>query len=407
MCGNVKRGLATASGRSATVDTFILIATQTWRRLSCLRAETGEELWRYEYPTDFVDLYGYDGGPRSSPVVDQDRVYILGAEGMLHCLRTTDGTLLWKCDTVDQFGVVLNFFGVGSTPLIEGDLLITMVGGSSLEDQQIPRGQLDRVRGNGTGIVAFDKMTGAVKYAVSNELASYASPVVATINGHRKCFAFCRGGLLAFDTDTGSINFHHPWRDTELVSVNASTPVVVGNEVFISEAYGPGSCLLDLQPGGFYISWRDPPRSRYRAMRAHFNTPVYHEGYLYACSGRHPRELELRCISWRTGEKMWSVPTKLRSTLLYVDQHLFNLEERGKLQLIKANPRRFELVAEVDLGVRHDRPPEADSSAVSGPLLDFPCWAAPILSHGLLFLRGKTRVVCLELIPKNTPPVGQ
>jgi len=120
-------------------------------RATCYHAETGGELWRFEYPTQFRDLYGYNGGPRCSPVLDGNRVYLMGAEGMLHCLNATKGTLIWKCDTVARFGVVQNFFGVGSTPIIEDDLLIAIIGGSPRDDQQIPPGQLDRVTGDGSG----------------------------------------------------------------------------------------------------------------------------------------------------------------------------------------------------------------------------------------------------------------
>ena len=124
----------------------------------------------------------------------------------------TDGQVIWKCDTAEQFGVIQNFFGVGSTPIVEGDLLIAVVGGSPPEDRRIPRGQLDRVSGNGSGIVAFDKMTGHVRYQITDELAGYASPVTATIDGRRWCFAFCRGGLVAFEPKTGTIDFQYPWR---------------------------------------------------------------------------------------------------------------------------------------------------------------------------------------------------
>ena len=95
-------------------------------RLSCLNAETGDFLWKFEYPTAYVDQYGYDGGPRCCPVVEDDRVYIFGAEGMLYCLRFDDkgAKPLWKVDTQAEFGVVQNFFGVASAPVIEKDLLI-------------------------------------------------------------------------------------------------------------------------------------------------------------------------------------------------------------------------------------------------------------------------------------------
>ena len=98
--------------------------------LTCMKSETGEELWRFEYPTDYEDLYGYNNGPRTCPVVDGNRVYIFGAEGMLHCVTVSDGKLLWSLDTTAKFHVVQNFFGVGSAPVIEGELLIVQIGGS-------------------------------------------------------------------------------------------------------------------------------------------------------------------------------------------------------------------------------------------------------------------------------------
>jgi hypothetical protein len=150
-------------------------------RLVALESETGKQLWEFSYPTSFEDMYGYDNGPRGSPVVDGDRVYILGAHGMLHCLSVADGRALWRLDTMQKYGVVENFFGVGSTPLVERDLLIVPVGGSPPEAQQVPRGQLDRVKGNNSAIVALDKLSGQPRYTLSDELASYASPVATTI----------------------------------------------------------------------------------------------------------------------------------------------------------------------------------------------------------------------------------
>jgi outer membrane protein assembly factor BamB len=357
-------------------------------RLTCMDARTGEDIWRFDYPTDYVDMYGYNGGPRCSPVIDDDRVYIFGVEGMLHCLRAHDGQPIWKVDTAKQFGVVQNFFGVGSTPVVEGRLLIVMVGGSPPESQNVPRGQLDRVVGNGSGVVAFDKMTGAVAYRITDELASYAPPKLATINGRRWCFVFARGGLVGFEPATGKVDFHYPWRAKKLESANASSPVVVADQVFISETYGPGSSLLRVRPGAYDVVWRDEPRSRKRAMQTHWNTPIYHDGYLYGSSGRHTYEAELRCIHWETGKIAWSIPDLTRMSLLYVDGHFICLGEYGHLLLVKTDPREFQLVTSTLL---RDKDGER--------LLEYPCWAAPILSHGLLYVRGKDRLVCLELIP--------
>ena len=359
-------------------------------RLVCLNSETGQLLWKFTYPTDYKDLYGYSNGPRCCPVVDRDRVYIYGAEGILHCLSAIDGQQLWRVDTTATFGVVQNFFGVGSAPVVEDKLLIVQVGGSPAEAQALP-GQLDQVTGNGSGVVALDKYTGKVVYKISNQLASYASPVLATIGDRRWCFLFARGGLLGFDPGNGKIDFEYAWRAKKLESVNASNPVVVGDQVLISETYGPGSSLLSVRPNGYEIVWRDDPNRREKAMQTHWNTPIHHGGYLYGSSGRHSSNAELRCIEWQTGKVRWSQPDLGRCSLLLVDGHFVCLAEYGTLRLIRANPDKFDQVAETVLSAEDPGPKDR--------VLSYPAWAAPALSHGLLYVRGKDRLVCLELIP--------
>ncbi len=361
-------------------------------QLECLQSETGEPIWKFEYPTRYEDLYGYDNGPRCCPVVDDDRVYIFGAEGMLHCLKVVDGSVLWKVDTQSEFGVIQNFFGVGSTPVVAGDVLIANIGGSPEESQSVPPGQLDRVKGNGSGVVAFDKLTGTVRYQFSDELASYASPTLATIDGRRWCFIFARGGLIGFDPTTGKQDFYFPWRSGILESVNASNPVVVGNEVLISETYGPGAALLRVKPGGYEVVWKDEARTREKILQTHWNTPVYHDGYVYGSSGRHTENAELRCVEWKTGKLMWSRPELTRSSLLEVEGRFFCLTEYGDLFVMHANPQKFDPIGQISLNA----PPEGPDGQ-RAKLLRYPAWAAPILSHGLLYVRGVDRIVCIEL----------
>jgi outer membrane protein assembly factor BamB len=308
---------------------------------------------------------------------------------MLHCVHANDGRLRWRVDTANRFGVIQNFFGVGSTPVIEKTRLLVMVGGSPDDTRQTYRGGLDEVQPNGTCVVAFDKLTGEVVWTAGDDLASYASLKVTTIGQRRWGFAFARAGLIGFDPETGSVDFHYPWRAKKLESVNASTPVVVGDEVFISETYGPGSSLLKVRPGGYEVVWRDDPETRDKAMQTHWNTPIYRDGYVYGCSGRHAYNAELRCIRWDTGEIMWSVPRLTRTSLLYVDGHFLCLGEYGQLFVFKANPRRFQIVASVAEGELRNEQGEA--------LLEYPCWAAPILAGRLLYVRGKDRLVCLDL----------
>jgi hypothetical protein len=168
----------------------------------------------------------------------------------------------------------------------------------------------------------------------------------------------------------------------------------VGNEVFLSEAYGPGSALLRVKPGAYDVVWRDPP-GRNKAMQCHWNTPIYHAGYLYGSSGRYSSTAELRCIEWRTGKMMWSRPGLRLASLLYVDGHFVCLSEDGVLRLVMATEKQYVEVAKAVVRANVESP----------PLIKAPAWAAPIVSHGLLYVRGVDRLVCLRLIPETSPRV--
>jgi outer membrane protein assembly factor BamB len=352
-------------------------------RLRALKAEDGETLWTFEYNTTYRDMYGYNGGPRSSPVVDGDRVYCLGPEGMLCCVRASDGKEVWKLDTSAEFNVVQNFFGVGSSPVIEGDLLLVPIGGSKSKDVSF-----EELEGNGTGLVAFDKYTGKVKWKSSNEHAGYASPVVKTVGKRRWCLLFARGGLVGLDPADGKVDFTFPWRANLLESANAANPIVVGDRVLITECYQLGSALLEIRPGGYKEVWTDKERGRHKALMCHWNTPIHVDGYVYGSSGRHKEDAELKCVELATGKVQWEEPGLKRCQLLHVEGHLVCLGETGTLDLLKVNPKKYERISRVVL--------KKDGTE----LLEEPAWAAPILSHGLMWVRGNNRLVCLDVRKK-------
>jgi outer membrane protein assembly factor BamB len=259
-----------------------------------------------------------------------------------------------------------------------------MVGGSP---PGAPRIHSGGVKPNGAAVVAFDKLSGEVRYQVGNDLAGYAAVKLATIGGRRWGLAFARGGLLGFDPATGAIDFHYPWRASVLESVNAATPVVVGDRVLISETYGPGSALLAVRRGGYDVVWRDGSR-RDRSLACHWNTPVHEDGVVYASSGRNSGEAELRAVELATGKVLWSEPGLLHASLLSVDGHFVALSENGVLRLLRHNREKYDPVAELTLRQHGKR------------LLDPPAWNAPVLAHGILYVRGRSHLVALELIPE-------
>jgi PQQ-like domain len=377
-----------SKGRLFQFDRF-----EDMERLTCLNAETGVELWRWESAVQYNDMYGYNNGPRSSPVVDNDRVYVYGVAGNFACIDVVQGRELWKTNLSEKFGVVQNFFGVGSSPCLFEDKVLVMVGGSPESSKRVPAGRLNFVEPNRSAMVALNKQTGAEQYRVGNYLASYSAPIIAKIQEQPWCVTLVREGLFIFDPRDGSKESFFPWRASILESVNAAWPIVDGNRIFISETYEKGAAYLEFDRKNLKPVWVDQQQQRNQAMRAHWATPILESGFLFGCSGRNEPDADLRCIRLDDATVKWTHRNHDRTTGLLVDGHLLILGEHGRLQLIRMNPDKYEPVTELDLG---------EMNAPDGqPWLESPSWAPPVLAHGLLYLRGKNRLVCLELIPER------
>lgn len=354
-------------------------------RLTCFVAETGEILWAVEDPVEYSDMYGYNNGPRASPVVSGEYVVTYGVAGRLSVRKVSDGACVWSTETSDVYQVPQNFFGVASCPLVWHNDLWVMVGGTK-----------DGTGPSGTAMVCFDLDTGREIARVGEYLASYATPIVAEFGGRPYLLSLVREGLLVIDLQDRSFSDFKYWRAEIRESVNAASPVVVGGEILISETYGPGSISFELRDGKLHETWRDVDSRKDKLLRAHWATPVVLGEYIYACSGRNEPDASLRCIHWPTKKLMWSERIRERTTLLAVDEYLIVLCESGYLLLIKQDPSKMDVVARVDyekLGIRDD---------YRRPIVAYPAWAPPVLSHGLLFIRGVNTIVCHDLGDKAT-----
>ena len=394
-------GLGTVSeGRFFQLDTSRQFDAVTSRlesreRLRCFDFGSGAELWSKSNSFQYSDLLGYEDGPRTSPTIVGDRVITYGVTGVLKCRQVKDGKEMWSVDTNTDYGVVQIFFGVGSSPLVLGDNVIVMVGGSPPEDQNIAPMQLDRVTHNGTAVVAFDLDNGREVWRTGDDLASYSSPRPITIDGTEYVLVFARTGLLLVDPVKGKTEWQFEHRASIRDSVNAMVPVVSGDQVFISECYELGSALLQVSKGQPRVIWKDPPRDRRRqAMRSHWATPVLVDGFLYGCSGRNAPDSDLRCVSWETGEVEWVDSRRIRSSLARIGDHLMLLEERGLLQILRVNSKELDVVAEWDLS-------EDDGPR---PGIKYPCWAAPVIVGNRILVRGTDRILCLEFALQKTQP---
>jgi outer membrane protein assembly factor BamB len=345
--------------------------------IECMHPETGASLWRFRYPTAYEDRYGYNNGPRSSPVIDGPRVYVMGAETKLHCLDLASGKVLWKRDLRTEYKVTQDFFGTATSPLVEGALLIVNVG----------------ARGGPTA-VAFDKTTGKEVWRAGRQWGpSYASPVPAVVHGKRRVFVFAggessppSGGLMSIDPANGRVDFEFPWRSRTVESVNASCPVVFDNKVFISASYRTGGALVEIRPDFTHrVLWTT------QEFALHFNTPIYRNGYLYGFDGRNEPDASLACVDaasgkvvWREtpewmetielrGQKQTELMSTYRGTLLAVDGAFLCLGEWGHLLWLDLTPRGYREISRTWLFAARES------------------WALPVVSRGLLYVTQNSR----------------
>jgi len=324
--------------------------------VECLDSATGKEIWRFDYPTHYRDDFGFDEGPRSTPSISAGRVYTFGAEGILHCLDFATGKKLWAVDTHQQFDVRKGFFGAACSPLVEGRLVLLNIGGAKP-----------------SGLVAFDRETGKVMWAVSRDEASYSSPVAATVGAVRTVFCFTRSGLIGVDPAVGSLRFEFPWRARMQASVNAATPLVVGEVVFISASYQTGAALLQVTGSVVKKVWSSDD-----VLSNHYASSIAHNEYLYGYHGRQEQGPSLRCVQLQTGKVMWSVESFGSGTVTLAGEHLLVLKEGGELLVAAATPKAFQPVAKAQI--------------VPGTAR-----AYPALAQGRLYVRNDNNLVCISL----------
>lgn len=347
--------------------------------IECLRPETGERYWSYRYGTDFSDRYGYNNGPRSSPVIDGGHVYTYGAQGKLHCFRLKTGQVVWRRDIAAEFRVPQDFFGIATTPLIEEDLLILNVGAPG-----------------GPEVAAFDKLTGRMVWGAGDQWgASYATPVIARVHGMRRLFVLGGGesrppvgGLLSINPRDGEVDFRFPWRSRSYESVNASCPVVTGNRVLVSATYRTGAALIEVKSDSTFAKvWENSD------FDLHWTTAVYDQGHYYAFSGRNEPDAQLTCVNASSGETVWSESLEwqeavqvqgeertihaspLRGNLLKVDGRFLALGEHGHLLWLDLSPAGPRILDRTRLFLARET------------------WAPPVISRGLLYVSQNSRSI--------------
>lgn len=323
-----------------------------------LDAATGQPRWKQSFQTHYGGGVSPDNGPRCTPLVDRDCVYLFGADGDLHSLGLADGKPLWSRQLYQECHAPGGYFGAGSTPIIEGELLLVNVGGKE-----------------GTGIVALDRTTGKTRWQKTDEQASYSSPVAATIGTQRHIVFVARLNVVSVDPQTGAERFRFPF-GARGPSANAANPVLVGDRLFVTACYGVGARLAQIGTSGAKILWEND-----ESLSSHYTTPIEHQGFLYGIDGRQDVGVaELRCIELATGKVRWKQPDFGTGNFIAVDDKLLIQKTSGELVLMKLSPERFIQLATARLF--------PEGSVVQ---------ALPALAAGRLFVRDENVLQAVQV----------
>ncbi len=286
-------GPVVADGRVFVTDFEFLPETKVMdgtERILALDEQTGDVLWTHDWPAAYRNLQlSYATGPRATPTVDGDRVYVAGSSGKLLCLETATGREVWSHDAVAEYDTTIPVWGVTSAPLIEDDLAIFLVGGEP-----------DAL------VVAFDKRTGAEVWRALDVVAEmgYNQPVVYEAGGVRQLIIWHPTGVSSLNPATGDVYWDVPWEVPMAVTV--PTPVRSDNYLFFSQFYG-GSLMLRLdtdRPEATTL-WQIKGASEMpdgtAALHAMITTPIVEGDYIYGVDSYG----ELRGLDATTGERLW------------------------------------------------------------------------------------------------------
>lgn len=318
----------------------------------------GTELWTFKYPTKFKDGIRQDNGPRSTPTILDGQIYTYGAEGELHCVDLKTGQRVWNVSGKKDFDVKPRWHGVVCSPLLEGNAVILNIGNT-----------------NDAGIVAFNRKNGEVLWKSTKHKVSCSSPIAATIEGKRYVLTMSSRSLAVLDPATGKEVFTHTLDAKHKDHLLAACPVVMDDTIFASGAYNVGGHLLRVSNGKREKLWNTPN------LGTQYATPIAYEGHIYGVHGQWETGVDLRCIDAKSGELKWSRPDYKESTILRAGDELLVLTYNGLLVKGKASPAGFKESARAQVA-------------------SFGVRAYPALADGLLYLRTRNKLMCVDLRDK-------
>lgn len=368
-------GPTVAEGRVYVTDR--LLEPQPSERVHCFDAQTGETLWTYAYPCVYAGV-GYDAGPRASVTVVHHRAISLGTMGDLHCFDAASGQLHWKHSLSESYKIRMPIWGIAASPLPYRDTVIVQIGGEK------------------ACLVCFDVQTGEEKWRALDDQASYSTPIIIQQAGEDVLLCWTGDNVLGLNPVTGELHWLIPLPPTNMV-INAATPVVNGDRVFLSAFYD-GSTMVRVgqDQKNAELLWHRQGTSEQQtdALHCMISTPLFLGDYVYGVDSYG----QLRCLKADTGDRVWEDLTATRparwSNIHMVrrggdnDDRIWMFNEEGQLIIAQLSPRGFTEISRTQL-----IQPTTEQLRQRGGV----CWAHPAFANQHVFARNDNQLVCADL----------
>lgn len=308
--------------------------------------DSGKDVWSYKYADTEKENFGFS---RSTPTYDAGKLYTLSMMGKLNCLDAETGKLIWTSDLIKDFNGKRPQWETAYSPVIDGQKLIVMPGGPD------------------AAVVTLDKLTGKAIWKSGSNVPSYATPVVATIQGKKQYVIFDTVGLMGLDAETGKQLWSFPWKTG--ADCNAATPLVIGDSVFITSGYNHGCAMVDIGPDGAKARWES------KDMKAQFSSPLFYEGYIYGTGDPG----FLMCMDPKDGKVVWKQEGFEKGSLTGVDGVMIVMDGKGgDAVMVKLTPESYQELGRFK--------PLGDQS-----------WTFPTVASGKMIVRNKTMLACVAI----------
>jgi outer membrane protein assembly factor BamB len=355
--GGGMSGLIISNGKLAT-----MVEREGKQQVILLDAKTGKPVWSTAIAAAYRNSMG--AGPRATPAIDGGLVFAFTGDGILAALKLSDGTAVWRHEVVKEMGGNIADYGMASSPLIAGDLVVVTVGAP------------------GATVVAYNKTTGKLAWKTGRDSAGYSSAALLTVAGRKQIVAFTGQSALGLDPKSGTSLWRFPYNTD--YECNIATPLAWKNRVFLSAGENHGSTLLELKPDGkkFALKTVWDSTGRRSVLRNEWQTSILLDGHLYGMDnvGGAGPITHLTCIDATDGTRAWQQARFGKGNLIAADGKLFISTIDGELVIVAASPKSFRELAR---------------AKVIGSTRQ-----APALANGLLYLRDGSEILCLDIRKK-------